>query len=58
MLVHVARAPHEQLALPLRALGVADEDGVRLLLGAAARVVDGELLLPGDGPAASAYLLG
>ena len=58
VLVHVARAPHEQLVLPLRALGVTGEDGVRLLRGAAARVVDGELLLPGDGPAASAYVLG
>ncbi len=58
VLVHVARADHPPVALPLRALGVAGEDGVRLLHGAAARVVGDELLLPGDGPAASAYALG
>jgi alpha-glucosidase len=58
VLVHIARAPHAEVALPLRALGVAGEDGVRVLHGAAARVSGGELLLPPDGPAASAYVLG
>ena len=58
VLVHVARAPHAAVALPLRALGVSGEDDVRVLHGSAARVSGGELLLPPDGPAASAYALG
>ena len=58
VLVHVARAAHAAVALPLRALGVSGEDDVRVLHGSAARVSEGELLLPPDGPAASAYVLG
>jgi alpha-glucosidase len=58
VLVHVARADHPPVALPLRALGISGEADVRLLSGSPARVVDGELLLPAHGPAASAYALG
>jgi alpha-glucosidase len=58
VLVHVARAAHPPVALPLRALGIAGERHVRVLHGAPARVSGDELLLPGGGPAASAYVLG
>jgi alpha-glucosidase len=58
VLVHVARADHPPVALPLRALGIRGEDDLRVLHGAAARVFGGDLLLPADGPAASAYVLG
>lgn len=58
VLVHVARADHPPVALPLRALGVSGEGGVRVLSGAPAQVSGGELVLPAHGPAASAYALG
>jgi alpha-glucosidase len=58
VLVHVARADHPPVVLPLRALGITGEADVRVLLGSPARVADGELQLPAHGPAASAYVLG
>ena len=58
VLVHVARADHPPVALPLRALGITGEADVRVLHGSPARVADGELVLPAHGPAASAYVLG
>ena len=58
VLVHVSRADHPPVVLPLRALGIAGQADLRLLSGSAAEVADGELRLPAHGPAASAYLLG
>jgi alpha-glucosidase len=55
VLVHVARAGHPPVSLPLRALGVSGD--VEVLHGASALVSGAELLLPSDGPAAAAYLL-
>jgi alpha-glucosidase len=58
VLVHVSRADHPPVVLPLRALGIAGQADLRLLSGSAAEVADGELRLPAHGPAASAYVLG
>ena len=58
VLVHVARAAHPPVTLPLRALGVAGEQQVRVLHGAPAQASGDLLLLPAGGPAASAYVLG
>lgn len=58
VLVHAARARHDRVRVPLRALGVADIGDVRTLAGADVVGEDASTLaLPDDGPAAHAYLL-
>ncbi len=57
VLVHVARAPHGPVRLPLAALGVADAGGVVTLAGEPARVTGDVVELPAGGPAAHAYRL-
>ncbi len=58
LLVHVARAEHEAVCLPLVALGLTSADGVDVLQGDPAPSHDDRVLrLPTSGPAAHAYLL-
>lgn len=58
VLVHVARADHPPVTLPLRALGIRGEAAVRVLHGSPACATTDELVLPATGPAAAVYLLG
>lgn len=58
VLVHVARAAHPAVRLPLAALGVTGAAGVETLAGEAPRVEGDALVLPAGGPAAHAYRLG
>ena len=56
VLVHVARARHDAVSLPALALG-AHVAELEPLAGEPAAVAGGRLILPADGPAASAYLV-
>ncbi|MFZ5871208.1 MAG: glycoside hydrolase family 13 protein [Actinomycetota bacterium] len=58
VLVHVARADHEPVRLPLRALHLSDVSGTLALYGdSPVREDASTLVLPALGPAAHAYLL-
>ncbi|MDP3890197.1 glycoside hydrolase family 13 protein [Nocardioides sp.] len=56
VLVHVARAGHAPPRIPAPALGPGDV-ALAPLTGAVARVTDGQVVLPTDGPAAHAWVL-
>jgi hypothetical protein len=58
VLVHLARAAHEPVRLPLAALGLRSARQLQLLAGAPVGGDGAAVELPAAGPAAHAYLLG
>ena len=58
VLVHLARADHEPVHLPLAALGLGSVEQLVALAGDPAVDDGGAAVLPSTGPAAHAYRLG
>jgi alpha-glucosidase len=58
VVVHVARADHEPVSVPLSAIGVERPDSVHPLYGEPIVSQDGQATFPALGPAAHVYLVG
>lgn len=57
VLVHVARAPHQPVHLPLAALGITDAGALTCVAGDAVGQAPGHAVLPASGPSAHVFVL-
>lgn len=57
VVVHVARAPHDPVSVPLSALGARDAGSVQTLYGSPIMGQDEQATFPASGPAAHLYLV-